>query len=78
MAFDQAKLAKSLVEDSERATRIELASSVWKTEALPLSYARADLGKQGSRPSKCHLRVTSTTRNRCPRHITDLFGPQTY
>ena len=24
----------------ERATRIELASSVWKTEALPLSYAR--------------------------------------
>lgn len=25
---------------SERATRIELASSVWKTEALPLSYAR--------------------------------------
>ena len=40
-------------ENSERATRIELASSVWKTEALPLSYARIS----------AELLVASTTTN---------------
>ena len=52
MASDLAKLAFLLITAAERATRIELASSVWKTEALPLSYARADLGKRCSRPQE--------------------------
>ena len=50
MASDQAELASSLADDSERATRIELASSVWKTEALPLSYARLTWGNNELRP----------------------------
>ncbi len=57
-ASDLAKLAFLLITAAERATRIELASSVWKTEALPLSYARADLGERGSQTAEpattCH------------------------
>lgn len=34
---------------TERATGIEPASSVWKTEALPLSYARVTCGDAGNR-----------------------------
>lgn len=39
----------------DRATRIELASSAWKADALPLSYARWG-GQRGSNP---HLQVHS-------------------
>jgi hypothetical protein len=45
---------------SERATRIELASSVWKTEALPLSYARTVLIRapcSTARPADPHEEV---------------------
>ena len=75
MASDQAELASSLADDSERATRIELASSVWKTEALPLSYARADLGKQGSDPSACHVCVTPTASSPYCHHVVGRLGP---
>ena len=73
MASDLAKLAFLLITAAERATRIELASSVWKTEALPLSYARADLGKRGSRPvQRTTEAAAAVTGRRRRRHVVDL------
>ena len=72
-ASDLAKLAFFLITAAERATRIELASSVWKTEALPLSYARADLGKRGSRPvQRTTEAAAAVTGRRRRRHVLDL------
>ena len=44
MTIDE-KYAPTWVGTLERAMRIELTPSVWKTEALPLSYARVRSGQ---------------------------------
>ena len=65
MACDQAKLAKSLVGDSERATRIELASSVWK---VVLGAPR------GSRHSKTRRWASCVPASFGPRELRPRWG----
>src|SRR3954454_7982562 len=61
--------------DCERTTGIEPASSVWKTEALPLSYVRAAFTRRVSPPvtreSWCHTgRTARASSGRSRRSVS--------